>query len=113
MKKIFGHIVIRNVSALLLTALAFAFIHSELGQFCYKTETRETHDYCQIVDGATVHIGKNISTKSFELQSNKFGNNTWTDNHTNYIQKLNYNFLLFEKPSITTGIYLHNSTFLI
>ncbi|MEW6702517.1 MAG: hypothetical protein AB1298_07345 [Bacteroidota bacterium] len=112
MKKIFRYNVIKNLSALLLAAIVFVFIHSELLQFCYKTETRETHDYCQIVDGATIHVGKNIFTKSFELHVNKSNDNTWTDFYTNLLQKFNYNFLP-EKHSITTGIYLHNSTFLI
>jgi len=63
MKKIISDSTKRFISILILGALVFSFLHSELGWFNFDDGHHETHDYCQIVDGKTHQINKTVNNQ--------------------------------------------------
>lgn len=114
MKKIFGHIELKSISAILFAVFIFAFIHSELGQFTPKGDKHNFHDYCQIVDVATTPITRPVSTNIFKLQVSKdvclhCANCDGESTESVAVNSLENPI----RPHSSTEIYLHNNSFLI
>lgn len=105
---------IKILPKVLLFVLAFNFIHSEIiDQFEGRSECQQTHDYCKLVEAASIKIfaSDKIVTQDFVLIDcicphflKKIENSK-----SFYEKHQNYDFYHLEQPST----YIINQSFLI
>ncbi|MDF1613129.1 hypothetical protein [Stygiobacter electus] len=108
------HRTTKTVSAFILVAIVFSFLHSEVGLLDYDDSNHGAHDYCEIVKLATTKIAKDVSKDSFKLTVDKsicFHCINEGNQHTKTFTVLNSEQL--HSPQKTTEVYLFNRTFLI
>jgi len=104
----------KTISVLILTIIAFVFLHSELGLFNFDEDRHEAHDYCEIVKSVTVKITNNVSKDIFKLKIEKAPSFNQKDETQVYAKDFAiFNFEHFYKPKKTTKVYLLNRAFLI
>ena len=104
--------IVKSTSLIIIIVVAFSFIHSELDQFSYDIDHNE-HDYCDLVDGATLQLTK-TSSSLLKLKIDKITHLNSTDLLTTPLSfsknsDLNKHYLA-QKFS---QLYIFNSTFLI
>jgi hypothetical protein len=105
--------IIKILPAVMLIALAFNFIHSEiLDQFEGRSECRKTYDYCQLVQAASIKTssGDKVVNKDFILVDFVSPHCLKFENSKELYEKYqNNSFYHLELPST----YLVNQSFLI
>ena len=103
---------IKIIFIFLLLVLSFDFFHSEIIDHSEaKNECQKMHDYCKLVQTASV---KNSSSDLLKLNVEKsicFHCINKASEHNSSYNKLN--FEQFYTSQKTTDIYLHNRVFLI
>ena len=105
---------IKILPTLLLFVLAFNFINSEIiEQFEGRSECQQTHDYCKLVQSASVKTSANDKVINIEYSSINFicpHCIKQVENGKSFYEKhQNYSFYHLELPST----YLVNQSFLI
>jgi hypothetical protein len=114
MKKIITNKTRRLISAFIIGAFVFSFLHSELGLFDYDNGHHEHHDYCKIVDGKTTRINKVTVSQQIKPPLEKIAIIPNEDDFTNHksstLISVKYELLI---PPDNIDLYIHNSTFLI
>ena len=66
MKKSNRHISLKKIAGIILAVFIFTFIHSELGFLTPDNHSHQTHDYCQLINGSTNKIQKNVNTTLYK-----------------------------------------------
>lgn len=113
MLKFIKNRVVKTASLSIIIVIAFSFIHSELGQLSFDEDNHNAHDYCDLVNEATLQLTK-TSSDLLKLKIDKTTSLHCLDIITD---PLNYsNKIDFEKyytPRKPSKLYIYNSTFLI
>ena len=102
------------IPVFILTAIVFAFLHSETGLLAYDGNNHGAHDYCEIVKSATTKITRGVLEYIIKLQVNKSICLHCFDGITHhnklFITLATERFYISKK---TTKVYLFNRAFLI
>lgn len=99
---------------MVLVPLLFLFLHSELGLFTATDENHASHDYCNIVNSATVQRVKIATTDLLKLKiASPFCFHSFEERELTSLFLAVYEHKDFHYPQKTTKIYIHNNTFLI
>ncbi len=118
-KKILGNMpykinrISKGIAVIILAAIVFAFIHSEVGLFDFDSNNHGAHDYCEIVKNTNTHskilredlpkleLNKDICIHCFEKIEVQVTRTCFERTDQNIIVKH------------TTELYLFNRAFLI
>lgn len=113
MLKLTKNNVIKITTIFIFVIIGFIFIHSELGQFSFDEDNHDAHDYCQLVDGATLQLTKT----SRDLLKLKIDKTISLNCMAIITEPLSYgnkiDFKQFDTPRKSSELYIYNSTFLI
>ena len=103
---------IKILPAILLFVLAFNFINSEImDQFEGRSECQQTHDYCKLVQAASI---KTSSSDFLKLKVEKSFCFHCINKESEHISSyINLDIEQFHSPQKTKQVYLHNRVFLI
>jgi hypothetical protein len=104
--------IVKSTSLLIIIVVAFAFIHSELDQFSYDIDHDE-HDYCDLVDGATIQLTK-TSSGLLKLKIDKISSFNSADiitKSSSFSKKKDFDY--YNTSQKFSQLYIFNSTFLI
>jgi hypothetical protein len=104
--------IVKITALSILIAMAFSFIHSELDQFSYDFDHNE-HDYCDLVDGATLQLTKTSSSllKIKIVKITSLNSAYIITKSSNLIKKKDFEQYFTAQNS--TQLYIYNNTFLI
>lgn len=104
--------IVKSTSLIIIIVVAFSFIHSELDQFSYDIDHNE-HDYCDLVDGATLQLTK-TSSNLFKLKIDKicsFNSADIITKPSSFRKKKDLEY--YNTSQKFSQLYIFNSTFLI
>ncbi len=52
---------VKIIAVIIVTVFVFTFLHSEFGFLTPQHHTHQSHDYCDLINGATIQIQKTLS----------------------------------------------------
>jgi len=105
---------LKIIAAVILVVMSFLFIHSELEQFSHDGDNHRTHDYCEIVKGATSQTSKVAPTDLLKLKRNNLFYIHCLDEITLNLTEIKILDLLnYHLPQRSDEIILYNQAFLI
>ena len=103
----------KEIVIIILTAITFTFLHSEIGLFGYDGTCHSTYDYCEIIKNTNSN-SKSLKDELDKLEPNKSLclhciNETETQMVQVYFESTDHRLIIKQ----STEVYLFNRTFLI
>lgn len=102
-----------TIAVIILTAITFTFLHSEIGLFGFDGTCHSTNDYCEIIKN-TNNNSKTLKDELPKLELNKsLCLHCITETETQAVQVYFGNTVQHQIVKHSTKAYLFNRTFLI